>query len=107
LAAQQPHAIMVARVEDPHAPRRIPYPAETAGSGRETGVVRAADRDAAVLLDDRQRHSNAPLSDNGLINLAPGSSIWRHLMQSILQFFRQTIGSPAALRLDLLQTRRR
>jgi hypothetical protein len=58
LTAQQPHAIMVGRVEDPHAPRGIPYPAEAAGSGREIRVIWAADRDAAVLLfNDRERHS--------------------------------------------------
>src|SRR5437868_14767517 len=55
LTAQRAHAIMVGDVEYPYAPRGVPYSAETASSGREIGVVGAADRDAAVFLfDDRQ-----------------------------------------------------
>jgi len=58
LAAQRSHAIMVAGVKNPHAPRGVPNPAETAGSEREVGVIRTANRDAAVLLfNDRQWHS--------------------------------------------------
>jgi hypothetical protein len=58
LAAQRSHAIMIAGVKHPYAPCGVPYSAEAAGFGWEIRVVRAADRDAAVLLfDDRQRHS--------------------------------------------------
>jgi hypothetical protein len=58
LTAQRPHAVIVGGVKHPYALRGVPYPAESAGSGREIRVIGAADRDAAVLLfDDRQRHS--------------------------------------------------
>ena len=73
LTAQRPHAIMVARVEDPDAPPGVPYSTETAGPGREIGVVGTADRDAAVLLfDDQQRHSIAPLSAHRVNELGTG-----------------------------------
>jgi hypothetical protein len=49
---------MVTRVKDPHAAYSVPYPAETTGSGWEIRMIRAADREAAVLLfNDRQRHA--------------------------------------------------
>jgi hypothetical protein len=48
---------MVGGVKYPYAACGVPYSAEVAGSGREMGVVRAADGDAAVLLLDDQRHS--------------------------------------------------
>src|SRR5215475_9947616 len=35
LETKRPYAIMVAYVEDPYAPRGVPYPAKAAGSGRE------------------------------------------------------------------------
>src|SRR6266481_7479907 len=56
LTAQRPHALMVGRIEEPHALRGIPDSAQTAGSRRETGMIGTADRDAAVLFNKRDRH---------------------------------------------------
>ena len=56
IIAQRPHPIMIGCVEDPDALRLIPDAAETACSGGEVRVIGGADDDAAVPLNDRERH---------------------------------------------------
>src|SRR5690348_8952012 len=63
LEAQALYAVMVACIEDPHAPRGVPYSAEAAGFGREGRMVGTANRNAAVLLfNDRERHHRPDFS---------------------------------------------
>src|SRR5262249_32892878 len=58
LATQRSHAIVIARVEDPYAPRGVPNSPETTGFRREMRVIRTADCNAAVsLFNDRKRHA--------------------------------------------------
>src|SRR6516164_8258255 len=76
-AAQRPHAIMVARVEDPDAPLFVPYSTEAAGSCREIWVVRTSNCDAAIrLFNDRQRHAmprcSTPIGEFGAIRVNIG-----------------------------------
>ena len=73
LTAQRSDAVGIGRVEQPDAPCRVPYAAQTAGSGREFGMIRAAERDAPIrLFDNHQRHPVPPLPNHRSSERASG-----------------------------------
>ena len=72
LPAQRRYPFPFAGVEHPRMPRAVPPAAKEARPRREIGMEGSADREAAVLFDDRDSHARPAVSAFEPRNLAPG-----------------------------------